>query len=205
MMRRAGSGIVVTPRQAELSLCWHLHAMRPSGPPPGGLTAPCTHSRSNQIKPRNCACRSPISMVCLPLADSSLISSKREHPITLFHSQPALRGRTRDLRHARTFGSTEHGIAYRPRKEGDGVAVVVRGRESLAKGHRCSTDGCGGSRNGNSRKLSSRQGALESRMTLKGSCPVWGGGVGKVPQAATRRLPTLRHVRFGGGCALQAR
>src|SRR5688500_17292438 len=90
MMRRAGSGIVVTPRQAELRLCWHLHAMPPSGPPPGGLTAPCTHSRSNQIKPRNCACRSPTSMMCLPLADRSLISSKREHPITLFHSQPAL-------------------------------------------------------------------------------------------------------------------
>lgn len=90
MMRRAGLGIVVTPRQAELSLCWHLHAMRPSGPPPGGLTAPCTHSRSNQIKPRNCACHSPISMVCLPPADSTLILSKREHPITLFHSQTAL-------------------------------------------------------------------------------------------------------------------
>src|SRR3954464_11360195 len=42
----------------------------------------------------------------------------------------------------------------------------------MAKGRRCSTDGCGGSRNGKSRKLSSRQGALESRMTLKGSCPV---------------------------------
>jgi hypothetical protein len=92
MMRRAGSGIVATRRQAELSLCRHLHAMRPSGSPPGGSTTPCPHSRSNQIKPRNCACRSPITMVCLPLTDSSLILSKREHPITLFHSQPALRG-----------------------------------------------------------------------------------------------------------------
>ena len=34
---------------------------------------------------------------------------------------------------------------------GDGAAVVVRGRESLAKGRRCSTDGYGGSRNGKSR------------------------------------------------------
>ena len=43
----------------------HFHRMRPSRPPPAGLTAPCTRSRSNQIKPRNCSNGSPISMANL--------------------------------------------------------------------------------------------------------------------------------------------
>src|SRR4051795_6475028 len=39
--------------------------------------------------------------------------------------------------------------------------------------------------------------ALESRTTSKESHPVWRGGVGKVPpQAATRWLSTLLHVRL---------
>jgi hypothetical protein len=89
-MRRAGSGIVATRRQAELSLCPHFHQMRPSGTPPGDLTAPGTPTRSNQIKPRNCSKGLPISTANRLPAARSLISSKREHPITLFHSQPAL-------------------------------------------------------------------------------------------------------------------
>lgn len=89
-MRRAGSGIVVTRRQAELSLCSHFHAMRPSRPPPGGLTAPCTRSRANQIKPRNQSNGSPKRVADLSPVARSLISPNREHPTTLFHSQPAL-------------------------------------------------------------------------------------------------------------------
>src|SRR5918995_7547593 len=71
----------------------------------------------------------------------------------------------------------------------------------MAKGRRCSTDGCGGSRNGKSRKRSDRQEALESWMRLKNSCPVWGGGVGKVPQHGNSPAlySTLRTVLWAAG------
>src|SRR3954465_6784209 len=57
-----GSGIVVTSRQAELSLCAHFHRMRPGRPRPTSLTAPCPRRRSNQTKLRDCSKGSPISM-----------------------------------------------------------------------------------------------------------------------------------------------
>ncbi len=44
-----------------------------------------------------------------------------------------------------------------------------------------------------------RHRSLESHVRLKNSCVVWGGAVEKVPARETRRRPTLRHVRFGGG------
>ncbi len=80
----------VTPRQAELSLRPHFHGTAPSRLPPGSLIAPCTRRRSNQSKPRNWANGSPRGGLYLSSGASSLISSKREHPITLFHAQPAL-------------------------------------------------------------------------------------------------------------------
>jgi hypothetical protein len=88
-MRRAGSGIVGTRWQAELCLCLHFHAMRRQAAT-GRPDHVITRSRSKQSKPRNCLNVSPISVAYLSPVARSLISSKREHLITLFHSQPAL-------------------------------------------------------------------------------------------------------------------
>ena len=60
----------------------------------------------------------------------------REVPVSPFELSPRQttasegrsRGRTRDLRHARTFDSTEHGIAYRPRGRRSGRSSPRTGK-----------------------------------------------------------------------------
>ena len=84
--------------------------------------------------------------------------------------------------------------------QGDGVAVVVADGKAvhMAKGTGARRMECGGSRNGKSGKRSSRQRALESRMRLKNSCPVWGEGAGKVPDGNSNL--SLLSCEWGVSC-----
>jgi hypothetical protein len=105
----------------------------------------------------------------------------------------------RHVQHQRNAGSPTGRESY-----GDGVSVVVRGRESRPHGEgrqvvrrpkRPGTRDAKRQHDFGSQDTDHWRAAVRS----KDSCPVRRGAVGKVPAKVTRWRPTLLPVRFGRG------
>src|SRR5215831_9083167 len=104
--------------------------------------------------------------------------------------------RARNVQHQRNAGSPTGRESH-----GDGVSVVVGGRESRPQGEGRQVGrrlkGEGSERDNYLNRVDAV--SLESCLRSKDSRAVRGGAVGKVPAKVTRWRPTLHPVRFGGG------